>query len=106
MNLPNQSFSCPVNQGKYPANCDQLQSLLIDMWLSGEISENDPEHVFNRNLQKCKDKLIELGRDDDYTEFIRNAYYETYTQKTNKDDLTDEEEQKILDDLQKSKSKK
>lgn len=106
MNLQQQSFNCPIINGRYPANCEEMQSFLIDMYMNGEITDNDPEHVYQRNLQKCKDKLLELGRDDKYADYVRNAYYDTYGKKEDKDALTDEEEREILEHYQKFKSKK
>lgn len=106
MNLQNQSYTCPVVNGKYPANCEELQSMLIDMYLSGQISDNDPEYVYQRNLQICKDKLAELGHNDEYVDYLKKAYYETYKINDKKTVVDDDEEQQILNEYKNLKISK
>ena len=109
INLQKQSWTCPIIDNCVPANSDELIAELCKMYYNGEITDDQDQYKDAQHINFIKSMLAQRGHDDEFVERIR----ETYKDKMNlfdynnkkEDMISDEEEQKILNEFSNSKIK-
>lgn len=106
MNLQNQSVSCPIINNCVPGNCDEIAAELCKLYYDGKITDDQTEYDDQYYINMIKATLAERGQDDKFVETIKATYKENIFKSVTKEDLiSDEEEQKILDEFQTQKRK-
>jgi hypothetical protein len=104
MNLPKNNFNCPIIDNCVPANADEIAAELCHLYYKGEIYDNMPEYEMNKYINMIKDKLAEKGHDDEFVKSIKSTYRDNIFAENHKSDvISDEEEQKILNEFSKNK---
>ena len=105
MNLSKQSWTCPIIDECIPGNADELIAELCRMYYNGEIADDDDKYKDAEHINMIKSYLAERGHDDEFVKTIRETYKDKMcaSQYNNQkeDMVSDEEEQKILDNFSK-----